>query len=319
MALSNLIKVVNPNATVQTNTNQSTIQAPPPVSTQAPKKVYRSKPTAPLQSKNVSCEMPIGLELTWFCPELDGGRFLKKVELWFGNPSTGKTTKAKLLAQRLKDDGIIDDFIVINCHEEMTVMSMLKTTKTDENGNWVFEFNKIFNALTDALKKKYLIIYDEFNTLPMSVDKSLQPLLDDTEGEFDFEDKTYEKNPNVQFILTLNHNDIGTTPIPEAIKSRAFPVEFEDLDLQEVSKRSGVPYKIIELMGRIREMFTHLGEVPEFHKDVRQLKNIVGLTKEQFKKYITSILSFHHIEWKEAVAISPEFQNMLDEFEKVRW
>lgn len=246
-------------------------------------------------------------------------RELRKVELWLGNPGTGKTYLAKQVAQRMKDQGVIDDYVVINCHEELTVMSILKTTKTDAEGNWAFILNRVFHMITDKAQKRYLVIFDEFNTLSMSVMKALQPILDDSDGEFDFEEHTYTKNINVQFVLTINHGDIGTSMLPDAIVDRTFKEFFDDVDYDQLSERSGIPTRVIKLIEQVREMFAHLGELPEFHKSVRRLKDIYGLSGKQLKKYIVSELELAHIEWKEAVGASPEFENLIDEFDLIKW
>jgi DNA polymerase III delta prime subunit len=246
-------------------------------------------------------------------------RPLRKFELWFGNPSTGKTTAARNISQELVDNNVIKDFAVIQCHEEMTVMSMLKTTKTDESGAWIFILNKVFKFLTDELREKYVVIFDEINTLPMSVLKALQPLLDDTSGSFDFEDKTYIKNPNVFFIATMNHKDIGTSMLPEAIVSRAFPKFFADLTPKDLETRSKVPASFINILRSIHGMFSHLGNLHPFYNDVRQLKNLAGLTAEQFKEYITSHLELSNIDWQNAVAISPEFDNLIQQYTTIKW
>jgi len=296
-SLTDLLKIVNPEADVQIDQNGIKVEDTP-------------KPKKRRADSN---------KTVLFVPELEGGRYLKKVECWFGPPSSGKSTRAENLAKGLKEQGLIEDYAKINCHEDMSVINTLKTTKTTESGNWVFSLNRIFNMLTDSLQKPYLIILDEANLMNMTVAKGFQPLLDDTEGEFDFEDKTYQKNPNVFFILTINHDDLGINPLPQAILSRAYLVEFEEQEISTLSKWSGIPERIIKIMGNVREMFAHLGNLPDFHKDVRQLKYLYGLNGQQFKHYITSILSFHNIQWKEAVAISPEFQNLIDEFDKIKW
>jgi midasin (ATPase involved in ribosome maturation) len=173
--------------------------------------------------------------------------------------------------------------------------------------------------LTDELREKYLIIIDEINTLPMSVLKAFQPILDDTEGTFEFDNKTYSKNPNVFFIATMNHKDVGTSPLPKAIKSRFFPVFFKDLDNTELSKRTNVPVEFLDLLKRIYDMFSPMGDVHEFFNDVRQLKNMSGLTTEQFRDYITSHLELSGIEWQNAVAISPEFDNLVAQYSNIKW
>lgn len=242
------------------------------------------------------------------------GRNLRKFELWFGNPSTGKTTYARRLAQSLKDSGQIDDFIVLNSHEDLTVMSLFKTTKTDDNGAWKFLFNRFFQMITDDARRRYIIIIDEINVQPMSVLKAQQPILDDTEGTFDFEEKTYIKNPNVFFIATMNHRDIGTSTIPDAIKSRAFPVFFKDLTNEELEKRTSVPAKFIDILKRIYDMFKDLGQIHPFYNDVRQLKNMLGLSPEAFRDYIIAQLEFANIDYTQVITLSPEFDNLIKEY-----
>lgn len=244
-------------------------------------------------------------------------RNLKRAELWFGDPGTGKTTLARTMFEEFKSQGLLEDYEVINAQEELTVMSLFKTTKTDENGNWKFIHNKFFKMLTDNSQARYGVIIDEFNTMPMSVMKSLQPIIDDTEGDFTFEEKTYTKNPNVFFIFTLNHNDMGISQIPIAIKDRVYPKYFDKLDVETLSKRSGVKKEIIEKLRRVRNMFEHLGDLPEFHKSVRQLKSLNGANAKQVKDYIISQLALANIDYEEAISISPEFEDLLEEFEKI--
>lgn len=247
-----------------------------------------------------------------FAPELN--RNLRKFELWFGNPSTGKTTYARKLAQSLKDAGQIDDYLVINSHEDLTVMSLFKTTKTDDNGAWKFLFNRFFQMLTDDAKRRYIVIIDEINTQPMSVLKAQQPILDDTEGTFDFEEKTYTKNPNCFFIATMNHRDVGTSTMPDAIKSRAFPVFFKDLSNEELEKRTSVPAAFINILKRIYDMFKDLGQVHPFYNDVRQLKNMLGLSPQDFRNYIIAQLEFANVDYQTVINLSPEFDNLISEY-----
>ena len=325
MALSSLINIVA-NATQPTQAQ--------PVQQAQPATVQQAQPsqpaTTPKPRKPKPVEAPTAQPSQPATPTLSNAfahhpfmntfsRHMRKAELFFGNPSTGKTTFAKRLAQTLIDAGGIKDFAVINGHEDMTVMSTLKTTTTDENGVWKFLVNKVFKMLTDELREKYLIIIDEINTLPMSVLKAFQPILDDTEGTFEFDNKTYSKNPNVFFIATMNHKDVGTSPLPKAIKSRFFPVFFKDLDNTELSKRTNVPVEFLDLLKRIYDMFSPMGDVHEFFNDVRQLKNMSGLTTEQFRDYITSHLELSGIEWQNAVAISPEFDNLVAQYSNIKW
>ena len=319
MALSSLINIVaNATPTTQAQPAQNaqptqptpTVQPSQPATPKKPKPepkptVQPSQPATPKVMSNAFAHHPF---MNTF------SRHMRKAELFFGNPSTGKTTFAKRLAQTLIDAGGIKDFAVINGHEDMTVMSTLKTTTTDENGVWKFLVNKVFKMLTDELREKYLIIIDEINTLPMSVLKAFQPILDDTEGTFEFDNKTYSKNPNVFFIATMNHKDVGTSPLPKAVKSRFFPVFFKDLNNEELSKRTNVPVDFLDLLKRIYDMFAPMGDVHEFFNDVRQLKNMSGLTTEQFRDYITSHLELSGIEWQNAVAISPEFDNLVAQY-----
>jgi hypothetical protein len=246
-------------------------------------------------------------------------RNLRKFELWFGNPATGKTTLAKRVAQRLVESGDIKDYAVVNAHEDLSLMSLFKTATTSDNGTWHFPFNRVFQMLTDELQERYIIIFDEINTLMMSTMKGMQPTFDDTSGTFDFEDKTYTKNPNVFFIATMNHKDLGTSPLPDAIKSRAFPVFFKDLPFHEVAKRSDVPVPFIDLLKRIYDMFKDMGQLHPFYNDVRQLKNIASLTPEAFKQYIISQLEFAHIEYESVIALSPEFDNLINEYSQINW
>ena len=244
-------------------------------------------------------------------------RNLKRAELWFGDPGTGKTTLARTMFEEFKAQGLIEDYIVINAQEELTVMSLFKTTKTDEDGNWKFIHNKFFKMLTDNTQARYGVIIDEFNTMPMSVMKSLQPIVDDTEGDFTFEENTYTKNPNIYFIFTMNHNDMGISQLPVAIKDRVYPKYFEKLDDETLAQRSGVKKQVIEKMRKVRQMFEHLGDLPDFHKSVRQLKSLQGANAKQVREYIVSQLALANIEYEEAIAISPEFEDLLNEFENI--
>jgi MoxR-like ATPase len=316
MALSNLVNIVAQTATtnakpvVQPQAVQQQVQPTQPAPKREPKPKVVAPTPVPPTPVNAFAHHPF---MSTF------NRPMRKAELFFGNPSTGKTTFAKRMAQSLVDAGAIKDFAVINGHEEMTVMSTLKTTTTDENGVWKFLVNKIFRMLTDELRERYIIIIDEINTLAMSVLKAFQPILDDTEGTFEFENKTYNKNPNVFFIATMNHKDVGTSPLPKAIKSRFFPVFFKDLDNVELSKRTNVPVAFLDLLKRVYDMFSPLGDVHEFFNDVRQLKNMAGLSREQFKDFITSHLELANIDWQAAVSISPEFDNILNEYSNIKW
>lgn len=249
----------------------------------------------------------------------DFGRTLKKAELWFGEPSNGKTTRAKVLCESFKEQGAIEDYSIINCDEEMTVMSMFKTSKTDEDGNWKFLHNRVFKMLTDELERTYIIVFDEFNLLPMSVMKATQPIIDDTVGNFEFEDKTFKKNPNVYFIATMNHDDIGTSELPTAVIDRFYPKYFPGLTINQLEERTKIPTKIIVLLEKIRHMFDHLGNIPPFHKSVRQLNYLRGATSQELKIYIESQLEFAKINYKEVIELSPEFDNLMEEFEKIEW
>jgi hypothetical protein len=168
------------------------------------------------------------------------------------------------------------------------------------------------------MQKQYIVVFDEFNLLPMSVQKGLQPTLDDTEGVFEFEDKTYNTNPNVNFILNINHNDIGVNKLADAIRDRAFPVFFKDLDSATIAIRTQTPVKFIELLERIYNMFANLGDLPMFHKSVRQYKYLHSLSKEQFKEYLIAQLELAGIEWQEVSKISPEFNNIIEEFDNIK-
>jgi GTPase SAR1 family protein len=331
MALSSLVQVVAQlNSATQTpnaQPAQPVVQTQPQVVVQPSQPATTPKPRKPKPVEPTPTPTPIVQPATPKLPNAFANhpfvnafnRPLRKAELFFGNPSTGKTTFAKRLAQHLVDTGAIKDYVVVHAHEEMTVMSMFKTTTTDENGTWKFLQNKFFKMLTDELQERYVIIIDEINTLAMSVLKAFQPVADDTEGSFYFENKTYRKNPNVFFIATMNHKDVGTSPLPKAIKSRFFPVFFKDLDATELSKRTNVPETFLQLLKRVYDMFSPLGDVHEFFNDVRQLKNMAGLSREQFKDLITSHLELANIDWQAAVSVSPEFNNILDEYSNIKW
>lgn len=316
MALTNLVNKQKGNSS---QTQQAPTQQAPTHKAQEPKipkakKAQKESPKAPTQKEKPK---PASDSKNLFVQEL--GRELRKAELWLSNPGVGKTTLAKNVSEKFLENGQIEDYAIVNCHEELTVMSILKTTRTDEHGNWKFLLNKVFNMLTDATQAPYIVVFDEYNTLPMSVQKSLQPIIDDTEGKFDFEDKEYTKNPNVTFILTMNHRDLGTNMLPDAILDRTFKVFFEDLTNEQLAQRSGVPEHIIETIGKVRKMFEHLADLPEFHKSVRRLKDIKGLTGEQFKNYITSELELAGVEWQQVTKISPEFEALIEEFDKIDW
>lgn len=300
--------------------------APTPTPTRKPRKKDVAQDDVP--SEEVAKPMP---EPTTPTPSTAINRFatypfanefqrnLRKFELWFGNPSTGKTTLARKLAQRLVDDGKIKDYAIINGHEDLNVMSMFKTTQTTDDGKWLFLLNRVFRMLTDELQERYIVIIDEINTLLMSVLKALQPILDDTKGTFDFEEKTYTKNPNCFFIATMNHKDMGTSPLPDAIKSRAFPVFFKDLDNVELSRRTEVPSHFIDILKRIYDMFAHMGQLHPFYNDVRQLKNMVALSPQAFKEYIIAQLELAQIDYESVIALSPEFDNLVAEYANIDW
>jgi nucleoside-triphosphatase THEP1 len=247
----------------------------------------------------------------------DFNRPLRKVEMWFSNPGVGKTTLFRKLGNSWLNNGTIDDFIVVNCHEDLNVQSLFKTTTT-QGSDFVFLFNNLFNAITDNMQKQYLIVFDEFNLLPMSVQKGLQPILDDTIGDFDFENNTFTKNPNINYIITLNHKDIGVNRIADAIIDRVYPVFFKDLSQENVAIRTQFPIDFIRLLERVYNMFAPYGDIDTFHKSVRQLNNLHGLSREQFKEYIISKLEFGGIEWEQVISLSPEFENILDEYENIQ-
>ncbi len=306
MALSNFLKPSGVTTNVQAQqrvVKQVVVEEEGQVAAPKPKVVKTKK-----QASNTP---------TLFVSELN--RELKRAELWFGEPGSGKTTLAMNTCDYLMQQGLIEDYTKIICHEDLNLMSLLKTTKTDENGLWKFLPNKVFNMLTDEMQKRYVIILDEFNTLQMSVMKAMQPILDDTVGKFDFEDKVYDKNPNLFFILTMNHRDLGISELPIAIKDRLYPRLFRELTIVELSKRSGMPRHLIELLTKTRQMFEHLGDLPEFHKSVRQLKELYGASGEEVAYYMKSQLALAQIEYEEAIAMSPEFQNLCDEFDKIEW
>jgi hypothetical protein len=247
----------------------------------------------------------------------DFNRDLRKTELWFSNPGVGKTTMFRKICSEWKQNGKIQDYIVVNCHEDLNVQSLFKTTTT-EGSDWVFLFNNLFKAITDNMQKDYVIVFDEFNLLPMSVQKGLQPILDDTVGEFDFENNTYQKNPNLNFILTINHRDVGVNRLADAIMDRAFPVFFKDLPKETIAIRTKLPLTFIDLIERIYQMFANVGDLQPFHRSVRQLNYLHGLTKEQFKDYLISHLELAGIEWEQITRLSPEFDNALEEFKNIK-
>lgn len=307
MALSSLLKPSGVTTNVQAQ--QRVVQQVEQTQVKAQVKKAAPKVAARKATTNVT--------QTLFVNELN--RPLKRAELWFGEPGSGKTTLAINTCDVLMQQGLIEDYTKIICHEDLNLMSLLKTTRTDEQGNWKFLPNKVFNMLTDEMQKRYIIILDEFNTLPMSVMKAMQPILDDTVGKFDFEDKVYDKNPNLFFILTMNHRDLGISELPIAIKDRLYPRLFQELSVKELSKRSGVPIHLIELLTKTRQMFEHLGDLPEFHKSVRQLKELYGADGDEVAFYMKSQLALAQIEYEEAIAMSPEFRNLCEEFERQDW
>lgn len=331
MGLLDLAQRVSGTQIAQTSQVQQTPAQPAPTATTH--RQHRNRQAAPQVAKpqvaEPQAEMPPKKSTPTNAPKVntnanfyvDGlARELRKLELWFGNPGSGKTTMAIALAEKLKEQNKIKDFLIINCHEEMTLQNILKTAKTDDDGKWKFPLNRTFQCMTDQAQENYIIIIDEANLWMPATMKGFQPYLDDTKRSFDFEEITYNKNPNVRFIMTMNHKDIGVSQLPDAIVDRAFPVFFEDLDVKKLSQWTNVPETFIDLLKRIHAMFAHLTpDLTPFYKSVRQLKMLAGLSKETFRHYIISHLELKQVEWEAVIKISPEFDNLINEYEKIVW
>lgn len=139
-----------------------------------------------------------------------------RLKVYFGEPGSGKTTKA------MKEAGNL----CVICKGDTQPEQLLQD----------FDFDRgqpgfMSSAFSKAIKEGKTIVLDEFNTLPLYTQKLLQGILDN-KPSFEFKGETVQIHPNFNVIATMNLFIQGAAmSLPEAIVDRCSDiVEFEPSD-----------------------------------------------------------------------------------------
>ena len=139
-----------------------------------------------------------------------------RLKVYFGEPGSGKTTKAMKEANNL----------CVICKGDTQPEQLLQD----------FDFDRgqpgfMSSAFSKAIKEGKTIVLDEFNTLPLYTQKLLQGILDN-KPSFEFKGETVQIHPNFNVIATMNLFIQGAAmSLPEAIVDRCSDiVEFEPSD-----------------------------------------------------------------------------------------
>ena len=139
-----------------------------------------------------------------------------RLKVYFGEPGSGKTTKAMKEANNL----------CVICKGDTQPEQLLQD----------FDFDRgqpgfMSSAFSKAIKEGKTIVLDEFNSLPLYIQKLLQGILDN-KPSFEFKGETVQIHPNFNVIATMNLFIQGAAmSLPEAIVDRCSDiVEFEPSD-----------------------------------------------------------------------------------------
>lgn len=200
---------------------------------------------------------------------------LPRAMMFVGQPDTGKTYLAENIA---KQCGIVPLFKM--CRDNLNLETLLEDFKLND-GKPVFEESLAIKAMSDPKKNRYIIIFDEFNTLMTGVMKTFQPILDDTSTTFEYRGKVYQKNMNCKFILTLNDKDKGISVVPDAILSRVELRWFDPTPITTIAQWTNVD---VEWINKLFNVYKIIGLTNIF--GTRQIKILHGKTLERVKNHL---------------------------------
>jgi hypothetical protein len=200
---------------------------------------------------------------------------LPRVLMFVGQPDTGKTYRAEEIA---KECGV--DMLFKMCRDNLNLETLLEDFKLVD-GKPVFEESLAIKMMSDPEQRRYIITFDEFNTLLTGVMKTFQPIFDDTSTTFEYRGKVYQKNPNCKFIVTLNDKDKGISVVPDAILSRVELRWFEPTDTSTIAKWTTVD---INWINNLFNIYKVLGLTNIF--GTRQVKILKGKTTDSINNHL---------------------------------
>jgi hypothetical protein len=203
---------------------------------------------------------------------------LPRASIFVGQPDTGKTYRAEEIARQC---GIEPLFKM--CRDNLNLETLLEDFKLVD-GKPAFEESLAIKMMSDPEKRRYIIIFDEFNTLLTGVMKTFQPILDDTSTTFEYRGKVYQKNPNCKFILTLNDKDKGISIVPDAILSRVELTFFEPVPTSTIAKWTNVD---VEWINNLFNIYKVLGLTNIF--GTRQVKILHGKHIDRIRNHLYGI------------------------------
>lgn len=220
---------------------------------------------------------------------------LPLLSIYVGQPDTGKSYKAMHTIGAL----FKPERVIITTGDEDNTIESLFGDFTVEKGDYKFIPTPTFNMLTDPNKEPALIVVDEANLNRPSYQKALQVYLTkttthithkgiekDAQGNEHVVIKTWELNPNVRWIFTMNDKDKGVNVLPNAILSRASVEYFRPTDDKTLAQWTGQSVKFIEDM---RKIYQSLKIVDIFGS--RQINVLTGMSLDQIISHLTGILA----------------------------
>lgn len=210
---------------------------------------------------------------------------LPRVSMFIGQPDTGKTYQAFEIAKRC---GVNPLFKM--CNEDMNLETFMKDFKL-VNGQPAFDETIAIKKLSGT--EREIIIMDEWNTMTTGAMKTMQPILDDTSPEFEFNGKIYKKNLNCKFIITLNDKDKGISVIPDAILSRCLLRWFEPVPTSTIARWTGVD---IAKVNKLYQLYKVCGLVSVF--GTRQVKMLEKASIPDIKLHLYGLCQLKNIDSK---------------------